>query len=655
MESEVKIGVYICHCGTNIAGKVDVNEVTEFAQGLPAVAIARNYTYMCSDPGQDIIREDIKKLGLNRVVVASCSPLMHERTFRQACESAGLNPYLFQMANIRENSSWVTEDPVEATEKAKALVSAAVRRVYNQEALKTRKVPINPNTLVVGGGIAGIQAALEIADSKHKVYLVEKEPSIGGHMIQLDKTFPTLDCSACILTPKMSMVGAHPYIEMLTYSQVEEVSGYIGNFKAKIRKRARSIDAEKCTGCGSCQEKCPWKTDSEFDAGLGKRKAIYTPFAQAVPNIPVIDREHCAYYLKGKCRVCEQVCLTGAIAFDQEDEVIEVDVGSIVVAVGYDVFDPTPIYQYGYKRLDNVVSALEFERMVSASGPTSGQIMLKDGSTPKSVAIVHCVGSRDKNYHEYCSRVCCMYALKYSHLIKEKIEDVDVYQMYIDMRCFGKGYEEFYQRLSEEGVNFIRGKVAEVSNRATSDEEKGKLVVRVEDSLLCQMMRVPVDMVILCTALEPRPDAGDIGRLLNISCSVDGFFLEKHPKLDPVATMTDGVFVAGCCQGAKDIPDTVAQASAAAARVLAMISAGEIEVEAATATVNQKICSGCKVCNLLCPYTAISFDEEKKVSEVNEALCKGCGTCVAGCPSDAITLSNFTNEQIVAEMEGLLV
>jgi len=651
---EVKIGVYICHCGLNIADVVDVEEVAKYVATLPSVAVSRDYKFMCSDPGQSMIKEDIKELGLNRVVVASCSPLMHEPTFRHAIQEAGVNPYLFEMANIREHCSWVTEDHEDATEKAKALVSAAVRRVYYHQPLEVREVPVNPDTLIIGGGIAGIQAALEIADSEHKVYLVERDPSIGGHMIQFDKTFPTLDCSACILTPKMTSVGMHPYIELMTYSEVEEISGFIGNFKAKIRKKARYVDEDKCNGCGVCIEKCPWKADSEFDMGLGQRKAIYTPFAQAVPNIPVIDAEHCAYFLKGKCRACEKFCELEAIDFEQVDQIVEIEVGNIIVATGYDPFDPTPITQYGYGKFDNVYTGLEFERICNAVGPTSGKIVLKDGSEPKSVAILHCVGSRDENFHEYCSRVCCMYALKYSHLIKERT-DAEVYQMYIDMRCFGKAYEEFYKRLSEEGVNFVRGKMAEVTDMAINEDEEGKLIVCGEDTLLCKTIRVPVDMVILATALEPRADVSEVAKLVGISQSADGFFLERHPKLDPVATMTDGVFIAGCCQGPKDIPDTVAQASAAATRVLALISKGRVELEAATAVVDEEKCSGCRICNLLCPYSAISFIEDEKVSRVNEALCKGCGTCAAACPSGAITHKQFTTEEIMAEIDGVMV
>jgi len=654
MKNKPKIGVYVCHCGSNIAGTVDVKEVVEFAKGLPSVTIAKDYIYMCSDPGQNMIKEDIKQLGLNRIVVACCSPTLHEHTFRVACQDAGLNPYLYEQANIREHCSWVTEDKQEATKKAKALVSAAVRRVFYHDPLQVKEVPVTPSVLVVGGGIAGIQAALEIANSGNKVYLVEREPSIGGHMAQFDKTFPTLDCSSCILTPRLSAVGQHPHIELMTYSEVEEVSGFIGNFKVKVRKKARHVDEDKCTGCGVCQEKCPWTVSSEFDEELSTRKAIYTPFPQAVPNVPVIDEKHCVYFKTGKCRACEKFCEAKAIDFEQQDKVVEVDVGAIIITTGYDSFDPSVITQYGYGRYDNVFTALQFERMCNASGPTSGRILLKNGSEPESVALIHCVGSRDKNYHSYCSRVCCMYSLKYAHLIKEKTS-AEIYEFYIDMRCFGKGYEEFYERISDEGVNFIRGKVGGITDLTLSDEEKGRLIVLAEDTLLGAAIRVPADMVILATALEPRSDVEDTARLFNINRSADGFFLERHPKLEPVTSMSDGIFIAGCCQGPKDIPDTVAQASAAAARALAMISKGKVEIEAAVATINEELCSGCRVCESLCPYSAISFDEKKEICQVNEALCKGCGTCVASCPSNAIIGKHFSLEQLTAEIEGVLV
>jgi heterodisulfide reductase subunit A len=453
----------------------------------------------------------------------------------------------------------------------------------------------------------------------------------------------------------MASVRSHENIELMTYSEVSDVSGYVGNFKVKIRQKPRYVDMTKCTGCGTCQDKCPVKADNEFDCGLGKRKAIYTPFPQAVPNVPVIDAERCTFLLKGKCGACQKFCEAGAIDFEQKEEIIEVDCGNIIVTTGFDTFDPTVMVQFGYGQYDNVITGIQFERMSNASGPTDGRIVLKDGTSPKSVAILHCIGSRDTNYHQYCSRVCCMYSLKFSHLLREKVPEFTIYQLYIDMRCAGSGYEEFYERLQEEGVNFIRGKAGEITNIAEKPEEQGKLIVTVEDTLIRKKRRLPVDMVVLSCALEPRADAEKVARLFSLSRKADGFFLEKHPKLDPVATTTDGVFVAGCCQSPKDIPDTVAQASAAAARVLSMISKGSVEMESATSVIDEERCAGCKICIDLCSYKAITFDEEKKVAHINEALCKGCGTCVAACPSGAITGRHFTTEQIMSEIEGILV
>ena len=653
-----KIGVYICHCGTNIAGTIDVEAVSKWtAEELQhqGVVIARDYKFMCSSLGQELIEKDIKEMGLTRVVVASCSPHLHEPTFRNACARAGLNPYLFEMSNIREQDSWVTTDKVEATKKAKALIAAAVGRVIHQQPLNSLFVPIDPNVLVVGGGITGIQAALEIANSGQKVYLVEREPSIGGHMAQFDKTFPTLDCSACILTPKMFDVGNHKNITLLTWSEVEKVEGYIGNFTVTIRKRSRYIDQSLCTGCGVCWEKCPKKVvDDVFEAGLGKRKAVYTPFPQAVPKFPVIDHENCTFFLKGTCKACQKFCPTGAINFDQQDEIITVKVGNIIIATGFDLFDPRRIPQYGYGRLANVYTSLEFERLSNAAGPTGGKIVLRDGVTiPKSVAIAHCVGSRDKNYNNYCSAICCMQSLKFAHLVHEKT-GAEIYNCYIDIRTPAKGYDEFYQRLLEEGTHFIRGKIAEVTNAARTPEEEGKLVVQVEDTLIGKQRRVPVDMVILSCGLEPRHDHMELARKFGISCSSDGWLIERHPKLDPVATMTDGVFIAGACQGPKDIPASVAQGAAAAARVLSIIGQGEIEIEAATAIVDELTCVGCTQCVSSCPYQAIEFNNEKGKAHVNEALCKGCGTCVGTCLPKSITLKHFTDEQIVSEMIGAM-
>ena len=654
-----RIGVYVCHCGSNIAGVVDVEAVAKWAgEKLKSrgVVITRDYKFMCSSLGQELIAKDIKELGLTRVVVAACSPQLHEPTFRAAAAQAGLNPYLTELVSIREQVSWVHTDKVAATEKAKAMISGGVERVLHHEPLEPLYVHIHPATLVVGGGIAGIQAALEIADAGYKVYLVEREPSVGGHMAQFDKTFPTLDCSACILTPKMVSVGRHPNIELMTWSEVTKVEGYTGNFTATIRKKARYVDTDLCTGCGICQEKCPKKViDEVFEAGLGYRKAVYTPFPQAVPNYPVMDAENCTYFLKGTCKACEKFCPTEAIDFNQKDEYINVEIGNIILATGYQLFDPRRIPQYGYGRLANVFTSLEFERLTNAAGPTNGKVVLRDGvTTPKTVGIVHCVGSRDRNYNNYCSAICCMQSLKFAHIVKERT-GAEVYNFYIDIRTPAKDYDEFYQRVLEEGTNFIRGRVAEITDAARLPGEEDKLIIQAEDTLLGKQRRIPVDMIILSAGLEPRYDAKEVAKIFGISCSMNGWVIEKHPKLDPVATMTDGIFIAGCVQGPKDIPASVVQGAAAAARILGRIQQQEIAMEPIRATINENQCSGCRICNNLCPYNAILFHEDSLVSEINPALCQGCGTCIAACPAGAISGTGFSNDQIMAQIEGLLL
>jgi heterodisulfide reductase subunit A len=654
-----KIGVYICHCGTNIAGVVDVKELTRWAKeqlGHRGVVIARDEKFLCSSLGQELIENDIKKEALTRVVVAACSPHLHEKTFRNACERAGLNPYLSEMTSIREQVSWVHADGDVATEKSKAMISGAVERVHHHEALDPLKVPISESTLIVGGGIAGIQAALEIANAGHPVYIVEREPSIGGHMAQFDKTFPTLDCAACILTPRMSEAGSHSNIHLLTWSEVEEVEGYVGNFAVTVRQKARYINTDDCNGCGICVEKCPKKViDSEFEVGIGYRKAVYTPFAQAVPKYPVIDYDNCIYFEKGTCKACEKFCPTNAIDFEQEDQLITLEVGNIILATGYDLFDARRIPQYGYGRLENVFTSLEFERMANAAGPTEGRIVLRDGRTvPQSVGIVHCVGSRDRNYNEYCSAICCMQSLKFAHLVYERT-GATVYNFYIDIRTPGKGFEEFYQRVLEDGTLLVRGKVADVTDAARLPGEEGKLIVQVEDTLVRKQRRIPMDMVILSAGLEPRRDADEVARQFGISCSSGGWFTEKHPKLDPVATMTEGVFIAGCVSGPKDIPASVAQGSAASARVVSYIEQGELSLEPVRASIESEMCSGCRICNDLCPFNAITFDEPLMVSAINTALCQGCGTCVAACPAGSISGTGFSDAQVLAQIEGLLM
>jgi heterodisulfide reductase subunit A len=652
-----KVGVYICHCGSNIAGVVDVEAASKWAGELPDVTVARDYKFMCSSLGQELIEKDIKEQGLTRVVVAACSPHLHETTFRNACKRAGLNPFLFEMASVREQVSWVTSDKAIALEKSKALISGAVQRVIHNQPLEPIIVDINPNVLIVGGGISGIQAALEIADAGYHVYLVEREPSIGGHMAQFDKTFPTLDCSACILTPKMFSAGTHPNITLLTWSEVEKVDGFIGNFTIKIRQKARKVKTDLCTGCGICEQKCPKKVvDNVFEAGMGYRKAVYTPFPQAVPKYPVMDIQNCTFFQKGTCKACEKFCPTGAIDFKQEDTFVTVNVGNIILATGFDLFDARRIPQYGYGRLANVYSSLEFERLSNSAGPTGGKIILRDGVTvPQSVGILHCVGSRDKNYNPYCSSICCMQSLKFAHLVKEKT-GAQVYNFYIDIRTPLKAYDEFYQHILEtDETHFVRGKVAEVSDAARLPGEEGKLIIQVEDTLIGKQRRIPVDMVILSSGLEPRHDSKEVAKLFGIGCSADNWFIERHPKLDPVATMTEGVFIAGVCQGPKDIPQSVAQGAAAAMRVTGLINQKQVSLEPVRASVNAEQCSGCRICNNLCPFGAISFLADRAVSEINPALCQGCGTCVAACPAGAISGSHFTNTQIMSQIEGILM
>ncbi len=655
---EVRIGFYICHCGVNIASMVDVKIIQEYASSLPNVAISRDYKYMCSDPGQELIRQDIKEQKLNRLVVAACSPFLHEQTFRSAAMKAGLNPFYFQMVNIREHNAWVHTNRNEATEKAKDLIRAAIHRVNFHKPLERKRVPINPNAVVVGGGIAGIHTALSLANAGKHVYLIEREPTIGGHMAQFDKTFPTLDCAACILTPKMTAVRQHPNITLWSYSEVTKVDGFVGNYKVTVRRKPRYINEELCIGCLDCIEKCVYKegkTPDKFNLGLSNRKPVYIPFPQAVPQLVVIDEETCIEFKSGKCKkTCVEACADrNAINFNQKEEIKEIEAGTIVIATGFQTVDPKLIPYYGYGVYSNVYTSLEVERLINASGPTSGQVVLRNGTAPKTIGIIHCVGSRDENTNRWCSRVCCMYSLKLAHLIKERTE-AEIYNFYIDMRSPGKSMEEFYNRVASEGVHFIRGRVADIFPEAT-DNQTGRLIVKAEDTLIGRMLKIPVDMVILSVGLEPNSDAQEVRRMFNITCSTEGFYLERHPKLAPVNTFTDGIFLAGCCQGPKDIPDTVAQAGAAACEALQLIDTGYVELEPNTAFVVEEECSGCRTCLTICPYNAITRDDIKNKAVINEVLCKGCGTCVATCPSGSIKQNLFEDEEILSEIKGILI
>lgn len=1112
-----KIGVYICHCGMNIAPKVDVEDVVRYVQMLDHVVVARDYKFMCSSPGQELIINDIKTYGLNRIVEASCSPRMHEATFQRACEYAGLNPYYFQMANIREQSSWVTLDPKAATAKAKDLVAAAVRRVVWHAPLKTREVPVKKSVLIIGGGIAGMQAALTTAEAGFDVYLVEREPSIGGQMAKLDKTFPTLDCAACISTPKTVSIGQHPNITLYSYSEVTHLEGFVGNYQVTVRRKPRYVLGDKCTGCGTCAEVCPVNMTSTFDEGLCDRKAIYRSFPQAVPLAFCIDKkgtapckatcpahvsvqgftvlirdgkyraaleifkqEHpfpgvcgrvchhpcesacsrgdaggplaiqylhrfladddlvggspyipavqekrdeniavigagpagltCAYFLAQKgyavtvfeklpvaggmmavgipeyrlprdilkaeiktienmgvtlktgvtfgtditlenlrkngiqavflatglhgsrklgvegedlegvlpglaflrdaalgkpialgakvvvvgggniavdvaltarrlgaeavtmvclesreempaweyeidealeeniailncfgpnrfagidgkvsgiefkrctcvfddkgcfnpeydetdvqtlpadtvivaigqaaildfaqdqsiavrpqggieadaltlqttipwifaggdavygpksvvdavacgkaaaesihrflndidlkegrdkdwtffkpevtdvspiprtaikkldaenrkknfkeitlgftqnqaagearrclncggcceCMQCVQACEVNAVDHQMQEELIDLEIGALIIATGYKPFDPTPLAQYGYGRFPEVYTSLQFERLNNATGPTAGKILMKNGRPPQRVAIVHCVGSRDLRYRQYCSRVCCMYSMKFAHLIREKT-GAEVWEFYIDIRSPGKLYEEFYNRVQEEDVHFVRGRVAEVTDIPDNPADAGRLTVVAENTLTRHTLRIPVDMVILSVALEPSEGSDKVGRMVGVSRDQDGWFNELHAKLAPVNTAVGGIFLAGCCQGPKDIPDTVAQSMGAAGGAIALLSKGTVKTRAEISYIDPDLCAGCQTCIQVCAYSAIRFDAARSISKVNEALCQGCGSCSAACPSSAAGVRHFTDRQVMGEIEALLL
>ena len=645
---ELRIGVYVCHCGVNIAAAVDCEAVAEYAGTLPNVVVAKDYKYMCSDPGQNLIQEDIKEQNLNRVVVAACSPRLHEPTFRRCVEEAGLNRYLFEFANLREHDSWVhMNEPEAATEKAKDLVRMAVAKVRLLEPIQPHMVDVNNNALVIGGGVTGIQTALDLGDMGFHTYLVERNPTISGRMGQLDKTFPTLDCSMCILAPKMVDCGKHENIELITYAEVTDVDGYIGNFTVTVNKKARYVDEETCTGCGQCTEVCPIEIPNYFDEGIGMTKAAYIPFPQAVPLCATIDKDYCI-----ECGLCVSACERGSIDLDQQPEEIKLEVGTIIAATGYDPYDPSGKYEYGYGRYSNVITGLEIERMINASGPTTGHVIKpSDGETPKRVAFIHCVGSRDEQIGKpYCSRVCCMYSMKNAQLCIDHEPDTEVTCYYMDIRAFGKGFEEFYKTSQEKyGIEFLRGRPAQII-----ENDDLTLTIRAEDTLLGKVTEYTYDLVVLSVGLEPPAGSNELRQTLGISKSSDGFYMEAHPKLRPVDTLTDGVYIAGVAQGPKDIPDSVAQGSAAAARAAIPMSQGKVAIEPIIASSDENLCGACEVCVELCPFSAISIvgEEGAKHAEINAALCKGCGTCVGACPSGAMDQNHFKTDQIMAQIDA---
>ena len=665
----MKVGVFICHCGENIGRTVDCAKVAVEAGKLPGVVHSVDNKYMCSDPGQNLIKQAIKEKNLDAVVVGSCSPHMHEKTFRKAAADAGINPFLCEIANLREHVSWVHENNEVTTAKAIDLVRFAVEKVKRNVPLTTIRVPVTKRTLVIGGGISGIQAALDVANAGYEVVLVEKEPSIGGHMSQLSETFPTLDCSQCILTPRMVEVYQHPKIKLMTYSEVDKVEGFIGNFTVTIKKKARFVDDEKCSGCGDCALKCPIKKKalSEFDEGLSNRTAIYVPFPQAVPNIPVIDKDVCTYFKNGKCSMCVKVCGREAIDFEQKDKFITEEVGAIIVATGYKLYtidkkpEDSPIKgygEYGYGKYPDVIDGLQFERIASASGPTSGEMKRpSDGNVPKKIVFIQCVGSRDDSKgFSYCSKICCMYTAKHAMLYKHKVHDGEAYVFYMDIRSGGKMYEEFVRRaIEEDDVKYIRGRVSKIY------ESDGKYIVKGEDTIAGMPIEIDADLIVLATAMIPQPEAKKLAQTIGIPYDNYGYFNEVHPKLRPVESSTGGVFLAGACQSPRDIPESVAMASAAAAKSLVLFGSDFLEREPTVAKVNETLCAACFYCQKVCAYGAIETKEIKDrngnvvkvVAYVNEGVCQGCGTCAATCPSKSVELIGYTDEEIFAEIVSL--
>ena len=658
-----RIGLFVCHCGSNIAATVDVKKVTEIMAKEPSVVHSEDYQYMCSEAGQEKIIQAVKEKKLTGLVICSCSPRMHEATFKKAAEKAGLNPYMVEIANIREQCSWIHKDIEEGTEKAIILARAAVAKVNLNTPLEPGESLVTKRALIIGGGIAGIQTALDIADAGYEVDIVEKTPSIGGRMSQLDKTFPTLDCSACILTPKMVEASAHEKIKIYTYSEVERVSGFVGDFTVDIRKKARFVDMNKCTGCGACMEKCPSKkTPSEFNRGLGTRPAIYTPFAQAIPNVPVIDSEACIKFKTGKCGLCAKICQAGAINYEQKDEIISQKYGAIVVATGFDTINLDNYDEYAYNQSKDVITSLELERVMNAAGPTKGHLeRLSDGKPPKEIVFIQCVGSRcaDDRGKPYCSKICCMYTAKHAMLIRDKYPDVNVTVFYIDVRTPGKNFDEFYRRAVEQyGVNYVKGQVGKVIL-----QPDGKLLVQGSDLLDNKQILKEADMVVLATAIEPDRDIRKVATMLTASIDTNNFLTEAHAKLRPVESPTAGIFLSGVCQGPKDIPETVAQAGAAAVKAIGLLAKDKLLTNPCTAQADILLCNGCSQCQNVCPYGAISYEdrevndhgirETRRVAVVNNALCQGCGACTVTCPSGAMDLQGFSNRQLISEVDAI--
>ncbi|MGA1791531.1 MAG: 4Fe-4S binding protein [bacterium] len=647
-----KIGVYVCECGPNIKDAMDLETVVKFAQDLEGVVFAKTFRTLCSEDGKGLITKDIKDNNLTRVVIAACSPKEHEKTFKKVLKEAGLNPFFLQIANIREQCAWVIKEKSRATEKAESMIHAAVQRVVHHEPLETKEMDCRPDVLVVGAGIAGISSALTLAQKNRKVYLLEKLPCIGGKVARFDEVFTNLECASCMLDPKLDEVLHNEHIEVMTLTDIQDVLGSYGNFIVKVKVKARHVDAQQCIGCGACFEACPVNVKNEYNEGLNERKAIYVPYAGALPYVAAIDESHCLRFRGQDCDACQKACPFACINFEEADQIRVLQVGAIILSTGFDLFDPTQAPEFGYGKLEDVYTSLEFERLLSATGPSEGQIRLKNGKAPKRIAFVHCVGSRDERFNEHCSGICCAYSVKFAHLAKKKLPDVSIVQLYSDLCLPGKASQGFFHKFNKDNVIDLRH--VQGTDSVKIDKKDGKMSITYKD-ITGKAGEVDADMVILAPAIQGSRESAYLAGVFDLLQGKGGFFMEEHAKLAPISTTSEGVFIAGCAQGPKDIQGSVAEGQAAAGRILSRLIPGEkLTLEAMTCVVDEAFCSGCKTCIGLCPYKAATYNEEEKHATINEVLCRGCGVCVAACPSGAIQARHFTDQQIFAEIKALL-
>ena len=639
-----RIGIFVCECGGNIGDVVDVKAVVDTVKNWPDVATAKYHKYLCAKPAQEMILDAVKKENLDRVVVASCTPRMHLGTFQAVMERSGLNPFMLEFVNIREQDAWVhgPHSSLEATKKAVSLIKGGYERSRELEPLQTISEKGSREILIVGGGIAGITAALELGYLGYKVHLVERKPSIGGNMAKLTKVFPTLDCAQCILTPRMAEVGRNPNVTLYTYGEVQEVSGRPGNYDVKLFMKPRGVDLQKCRNCGVCAKVCPVSVSDEFNEGLSERKAAYIEFPQAVPSAYVIDFKSCT-----KCEKCEKLCPAKAITLADQGSTVDLHVGGIIMATGYQLYDAKKLETFGYSTYKDVITMMDLERFVSATGPTSGYVKRADGTDVKKMAIVLCAGSRDKNYIPYCSRICCMYALKQAFVLK-KMLGIDVAIYYTDIRATGKGYEDLYWRDQEAGVTFIRGKIAEVYK----DNKTGKLVAVAEDTISGELTEDQYDMIALATPMVSPEGLKELADKMKVSIGEDGFITEKHPKLDPVDSLTTGIFACGCALSPKDVRDTVSDGLGASAKAALFLKSDYVTTSPEKACVIADLCNGCNACVPICPTKAITMQDGK--AKIDPFQCTGCGACIPVCPQEAIDFKNATTKQVIASIRGVL-